>query len=252
MLELIWHGTAAVELKCAEGKVLFDPFIPLKGSEIKTDIADYDGFSDILVTHGHFDHISNLPEIYSRNPAVKIYCTPTPYKALLKKGICKNNLIKIKYGEEIEIKGFKIMPYHGKHAVLPKATPSRIFKLLLNKNSGNILGILKELIWCKEGDETVIYNVKAEDKIVTIMGSMNLREGTEYPKNSDVLILPYNGWEDNFLPAVNVIEKLQPSKIYLDHYDDTFPPVTSEVDINPILGRYGSRIKAMNYGRNEL
>ena len=37
----------------------------------------------------------------------------------------------------------------------------------------------------------------------------------------------------------------------LDHYDDTFPPVTMPLDLNPILNRYGERIKAMEFGKAE-
>ena len=58
------------------------------------------------------------------------------------------------------------------------------------------------------------------------MGSMNLREDEAYPKNADLLVLPYNGWEDNFPPAARIIERLNPKRIVLTHYDDTFPPVT--------------------------
>ena len=246
MIKLKWHGTAAIELECDSGRILFDPFVPLKGSEVNVKLEDYDGFTDIIITHGHFDHIASLPEIYKRNPSVRIHCTDAPYKALRKKGISEENLIKISYGKEFSVNGFKIMPYHGKHAILPKATFSRLFKILSDKNAGNVPGILKELTVCKENDETVLYRLEAEGKTVILMGSMNLRDGVEYPTDSDVLILPYNGWEDNFPPAIHVIETLRPKKVYLDHYDDTFPPVTSVLDLDPILNRYGNMVEALN------
>ena len=31
-MQLKWHGTAAVEAICASGRILFDPFVPLRGS----------------------------------------------------------------------------------------------------------------------------------------------------------------------------------------------------------------------------
>ena len=33
-MDLIWHGTAAVEAVCRQGKILFDPFVPLRGSPV--------------------------------------------------------------------------------------------------------------------------------------------------------------------------------------------------------------------------
>ena len=252
MLKLRWYGTAAIELECDEGKILFDPFVPLTGSDVNVKLEDYDGFADIIVTHGHFDHIASIPEIYRRNPSVKIHCTDAPRKALLRKGISEKNLIKITYGKAFSVNGFRIMPYHGKHAVLPKATVSRLFRILSDKNSQNVPGILKELVVCKESDETVLYQIRADGKTITLMGSMNLREEIDYPIESDALILPYNGWEDNYPPAVRVIETLLPKKVYLDHYDNTFPPVTSEMDLSPIIRRYSDRVVALDYGSTVL
>ena len=82
------------------------------------------------------------------------------------------------------------------------------------------------------------------------MGSMNLKEEIEYPIGSDLLILPYNGWEDNFKPAVKVIESLKPKRILIDHYDDTFPPITMPIDIAPILKKY-PKAKLLEIGKTE-
>ena len=34
MIKLRCHGTAAIELECDSGRILFDPFVPLKGSDV--------------------------------------------------------------------------------------------------------------------------------------------------------------------------------------------------------------------------
>ena len=120
-MEVIWHGTASIELRAQSGKILFDPFIPLKGSPVTVKIEEFDGFEDIFITHGHFDHVASLPEIYGRNPEVKIYCTQTPYNTLIKKGIPRGNLVLLNFGDEVCVQGFKIRLLHGKHSKLPKA-----------------------------------------------------------------------------------------------------------------------------------
>ena len=81
-MELIWHGTATVEAICGQGRILFDPFVPLKGSPVPGNIEDYDGCTDIFVTHCHLDHVLDLPEIAKRNPGVVIHCTQAPFDAL--------------------------------------------------------------------------------------------------------------------------------------------------------------------------
>lgn len=237
-MNIIWHGTAALEIKNGDDKILFDPFIPLKGADWEIPMEDYDGFKNILVTHGHFDHIVNLPEIIERNPLTVIHCTEAPYKTLRKKGVPEKNLSKINYGEHLEIGSFSIDVYHSKHAVLPKADIRRLTSIFFNKNIGNLAFIARENKICVENDETVLYMVHAGGKTITICGSLNLREDCDYPTESDLLVLPYNGWDDNFPPAVRMIERLKPKKVFLSHWDNTFPPITSYVDRSPIINAF--------------
>lgn len=252
MLTLKWFGTASVGLSCTSGSLLFDPFVPLFGGEAPTALSDYDGYTDIFITHGHVDHIASLPEIYGRNPKIHVYCTGTPYRSLIKKGIPKECLREISYGMTMDVNGFNITVYHGKHAVLPKATFRQLKRIFTGPYTGNLPWLLREVAACPENDETVLYEIRAEGKTITLMGSMNLREGLKYPEESDFLILPYNGWEDNYPPAVSVIESLRPKKVYLDHYDDTFPPVSGPVDLGPVLSRYGDRVCKLKYGETVL
>ena len=251
-MKVIWHGTASVEMISLKGdRILFDPFVPLKGSDVPVKIEDFDGFDEILITHGHFDHIISLPEIVRRNPGIRIRCTETPYKTLLKKGVPEENLILIRHGDTIRIGSFTIKAIHGKHAVLPKASVSRISYILRSPVIGNVFFFLRQHHICKENGETVFYEVECDGKRVCVMGSLNLREDTEYPTEADLLILPYNGWEDNFPPAVQTVERLKPKRILLDHYDDTFPPLTMPLDLSPILEKYRGIVSAMELGKTE-
>lgn len=247
-MDLVWHGTASVEMRCDKGRILFDPFIPLKGADKRVGIEEYDGIRDIFVTHGHFDHISDLPEIAGRNPDVCIYCTRAPYRTLLKKGVPVKNLRTISFGEVLHAAGFTIRVLQGKHAILPWRSPRRWSYVLRSGHRDNLPHILRENLVCREMGETVFYRIEEDGAVVDLMGSLNLREDMHYPAGADLLILPYNGWEDNYRPAVQVIERLQPKKILLDHYDDTFPPLTMPLDLDPILNRYGKRIRAAAYG----
>lgn len=249
--KIIWHGTASVELISDFGRILFDPFIPLKGSPVPVRIEDFDGFTDVFVTHGHFDHIASLPEIVKRNPQILIHCTKAPYRTMLSKGVDRKNLHLLHYGDKLTVNGFQISVLHGKHAILPKATIKRLIYILKHPAKGNIPFILRENRVCVENDETVFYKIEANEKTICLMGSMNLRDEIEYPVEADLLILPYNGWEDNFPPAVRVIEQLRPKRVLLDHYDDTFPPLTMPLDLGPILEKYEGKVKEMRMGEVE-
>lgn len=251
-MEIIWHGTASIELRAQSGKILFDPFIPLKGSPVTVKIEEFDGFEDIFITHGHFDHVASLPEIYGRNPEVKIYCTQTPYNTLIKKGIPRENLVLLNFGDEVCVQGFKIRLLHGKHSKLPKLTPKRVCGYLTSSARGNIPYLIRENRVCRENGETAFYDIEAEGKSISILGSLNLRKDEQYPTERDLAIMAYNGWKDNLPPAVAIIERLNPKKVFLDHYDNTFPPLTGEIDLAPVLEKYADRVRALERNKVEV
>lgn len=249
-MEIKWHGTAAAEIRSGDSVILIDPFLPLKGSQWTLDISEYDGFPDILVTHGHFDHIIDIPEIVRRNPGTKVYCTETPKRTLIGKGVPEENIREIGYGESLTIGPFEIDVYHGRHAVLPGATFRRVLSIIFNKSVLNLPYVARVDREFEENDETVMYAIRAEGKEVTVMGSLNLREDVEYPTSSDLMLLPYNGWDDNYPPAVRVIERLKPKKVFLTHWDVTFPPLTQTVDRKPIYDSYPGRISECRIGES--
>lgn len=241
-MKLTWFGTAAVAFSCNDTTIIFDPFVPLKGAENPTPVSAYDGYNTIFITHGHFDHIKSLPYICERNPKAQIYATKTPVKTLKDRGLFDDNLHEISYDASYSVGPFEIHVMHGKHAILPKFSFHRLFQILMDGHWGNIIPIIKGAKEYPENDETIFYDIKADGKHICLLGSMNLRDEISYPTQMDVLLLPYNGWEDNYSPAVAIIERLKPKRILLHHYDNSFPPVSSDLDLTPILKKYGDII----------
>ena len=84
-----------------------------------------------------------------------------------------------------------------------------------------------------EKGETAAYQIEAEGKRILLLGSMELDPDTVYPENADLLILPYQGKENMAEAAMEIVERLKPARILLDHFDDAFPPVSEEVDTRP-------------------
>jgi L-ascorbate metabolism protein UlaG (beta-lactamase superfamily) len=69
-LQLTWLGHGGWSIETSEAKVLLDPFLdenptaPIKAADAA---ADY-----ILVSHGHFDHVSDVPAIANRTGATVV------------------------------------------------------------------------------------------------------------------------------------------------------------------------------------
>ena len=94
-MKLSWYGTASVMLESDGYRLLFDPFlgIPIQDSlcrrklrAVKLRTADA-----VLVTHGHFDHILDIPRLY-KGSDIKVYATKTPCRTLIAHGLPKENL----------------------------------------------------------------------------------------------------------------------------------------------------------------
>lgn len=234
-MDILWHGTASIEIRADGQSLLFDPFVPARGAEFAVPVTEYDGRTNIFITHGHFDHIANIPEIVRRNPGAAVYCSGTPLQTLSAKGVPTHNLRLIRPGQTVSIGAFSVRAYPGLHAVLPALTPKLFARILFTRHIANLPHMLRENRVCVENNETLFYEIAAQGKRVCLMGSLNLRDDTAYPTGCDLLILPYNGWEDCFPPAERVIARLQPRQILLDHYDNAFPPITSPIDRSPIL-----------------
>ena len=231
VLKFTWYGTNSFKLYDENNSILIDPFIrydkrkDIKYSEIFTKEEN------ILITHGHIDHILDIPSLY-KDRICNIYCLKTIYKRLNKRGICKDNLKEIHYNDCFNIKDFNITVYKSKHikfdlkliinTTLNKRT-IKYFKNLLYLGYNHIRNPLKKSI--------VSYYVKYKKKTIFIMGSMNLDKYINYPKNIDYLIIAYQGRSDLDNKINVILKRLKPKKIIITHFDDSFPPISKCVNI---------------------
>lgn len=246
-MNITWYGTAAVSVETETTKLIFDPFVPWKGSKAPVYLKDFDGFSDVCVTHGHFDHIESLPGIIERNPGTKIYCTKTPCRTLREKGVPAGNLKKIGPGKQFVIGDIRIRTYQSRHADLQIKMKDRLPDQRLLQYAHNLPHTLYANWRYKENGEILMYELFAENKKVILLGSMNIADHVNYPASCDALILPYVGYLDNYSVADRIIKRLGPKTVILSHFDDTFPPITRTVDLSKIRQYPGCRIIVPEY-----
>lgn len=248
-MKVTWYGTAAASVETENAKVLFDPYVPMKGSPVKTTVKDYAGFKNIVITHAHIDHIGSMPEVFAEEER-EIYGTQATHDALVRLGIPEEHIHIIHPGDELCFGDIKIRAYQGRHIKYDrKLLTGIIFSPRMIKYLGNMMKMGPIAAKCKEKMETQGYLLEAEGKKLFIMGSLNLDENTEYPTDMDYLFLPYQGRSELLTPAMTVIEKLRPKNVFLDHYDDTFPPLSNTIDTGDIETAFEGklRIKKLEY-----
>ena len=155
---------------------------------------------------------------------------------LVGKGVDETRIRQIKPGDRLGFGPFEVRVLKGKHIVFDKGL---VIKTLFNPRvvtkRNNLRYLLKENRSCVEAGETVAYDIGAAGKRVLLLGSLNLDDNTEYPKGADLLVLPFQGRSDLSKYAMPFIERLEPKKVLLDHFDDSFPPISSSVKTAPFV-----------------
>ena len=234
-MRLRWHGTAALTIESGGFTAAIDPFIgmPIGVSDkerLNTERADYfRQVGAVLVTHGHFDHIYDIPALY-KDRDIPIYATKTPVKTLREKGIDGDKLKMITPPESFFLGQLKITAFQSRHCIFDLAVILKtVFRKMTVKHPIRLFELLGLNRAYPENGETLMYEIEAEGKRIQLMGSMGMAEGVEYPTGADLLILPFQGTGDPARTVAPIVERLKPKRILLDHYDDAFPPMSATI-----------------------
>jgi len=235
-MKITWTTTASLLIE-SEGCVLaFDPFMEMPLDKPydepgRPELADlYRKADRVYISHGHFDHIYHFKNLY-KGTDTQIFGTNEPVKSLLRDGLNSEQLHVIEPGYKEGFGPFGIEAYQGRHC---KFDIPIIISTLLNKRTISNLKRIREIQALRklyeENGEMLFYEIKAEGKRIQIMGSMGMDPETEYPEGADLLIMALQGRADQDDYAMQFVKKLKPKEIMLYHIDDSFPPMSSEVD----------------------
>ena len=229
-MKITWYGTATIGIDDGKTKLLFDPFVRMNKRMKTTPVEGFTGFDAVFVTHGHFDHIYSIPELTKADDAVPVYCTETPKKTLMGRGVPEERFKTVKPDEVIKIGDYTIRPRRFRHIVFDP-----IYILTVVPKSITMLPSLFRVAHLNhqmpEGGEIVAYEIEAEGKKIFLTGSFREHPSEIYPDDVDLLILANGG--SIFVPekTKTFIDRYKPKRILVDHFDDAFPPVTREVSV---------------------
>ncbi len=259
-MKLAWYGTAALLLSEGDTVIAFDPFggIPIHSNnpEICPEgcAEPFRQASDVFVTHGHFDHILQIPSIYGNTDTV-IHATETPCATLQSHGIPRKRLDVIAPGSSETVGAFQITAYQGRHCQFDKRLVIRTaLRYLKPGHLRKGLRLLRLNRQYPENGEILFYEITCGDRRLQIMGSMGLDDDETYPTGADLLVLPFQGKSDPVHYAASLVERLLPKAVLLDHYDNSFPPMTAQVETSGmerlLREKYQIPCCAMEHGNN--
>ncbi len=229
-MKITWFGTATIGMESEGNRIMFDPYIQMPGGEHPIDKAVFAQPKNVFITHGHVDHLSSVPELIATTDIVA-YCGQVAATTLIKQGVSMKQIRTIHYGDVIPTGNINVRALKGKHV---NFGPWLVFKTMINprmiKYSQNLVKLAKMHKKYREGDNTFVYEIKAEGLRILLLGSLALDNRTEYPKDVDVLVLPYQGSSSLQRKAVKIIRQIRPKTVILSHFDDAFPPISRSIN----------------------
>jgi L-ascorbate metabolism protein UlaG (beta-lactamase superfamily) len=238
IVNITWYGTAALRIESAGASLLFDPYY---GERPRP--ACFTSERNILITHGHLDHLADVPEILRHSDA-RVYCTKTPCAALIRCGASADRVTEIQPGGAFRVGALDVRVLKGRHVSFDAVTvASTTVRSLANyAKAKHIIDLNRKF---QEAGETVIFDVRMEGRRVLVLGSLAIDPTENYGEAADVLVLPYQGRSDLTRVARGIVTALRPRVVYLDHFDDAFPPISSEIDPLPFVNAMAREFRQM-------
>lgn len=249
MIKITWFGTATILIDLNGEKLLFDPFFRMNKKLEQPALQEFCNVDCIFNTHAHFDHTYNLPTILEHSTA-KLYAPYATYKILKTLNVNVEDKVKVlKPNDILKTKNGTITVFSSKHvqsnlfhAMLVALKSIFIFKA---RRACKLLRIHKNY---PMGNEIFAYEIKLENKKIIVFGSAGIDATKELPKDVDILIWPFQGKMNMTKYSIPIIEKIKPKIIILDHFDNAYPPITSNVNTKKlvkILGKKHPEIKVI-------
>jgi len=233
-MQASWHGNATLKLTAENGtSIVFDPFFSRNPNIKPFELKDIENVSAILVTHGHFDHVADLPFISSKLRKEIYAPEEVAHNLSSRLGVPVEFLHNADYGNETQIGAFKIKPFKSRHVKfdLPLIA-STLAGLVKNMNRDSLARLKRNMsdhLRMPMG-RCIGWLVEADGRSLLHFGSMAFDEHEHYPQNVDVLSLPFQGNSQVDLLALSAVERLKPEAVLLHHFDDAFPPISSAVE----------------------
>ena len=235
-MRIQWLGTAGFRIEFGGTIFLVDPYLTRNKEAFPCqDLTpeDFAGVSHIFISHGHFDHIKDVPGIARVTGAI-VYCCPVVAKTLVSMGIDPGQIQMIeKDGQKIGLEKIQARAFYSGHVRFDlKLLTTTLVKIHLR-----LPGIVPLFTGFPRG-RVLSWQFRVGGRVIHFFGSAgsSIRELKMLgQKPIDILLLPLQGHSRICEIAVRYVELLSPKLVIPHHWDDFFPPVSKTVDISPFV-----------------
>ena len=237
-LKLEWLGCAGFRLEVDGVGLLIDPWLSRPAWAQPPVIAREDELwpaEGVLVSHGHFDHAADLPEL-SRGRALPIYTHGGTAKLLARRGVEGRNLRGVESAWSGAVGPFTLKCRPTRHIFYGWSLMARTLRRI-----GWRAPWLAPLGLCWPCGQALAWRVKVGGVSLVHMGTAGAtaRELDAIAADGpvDVLLVALQGHDRIHEIAAAIVDHLRPQVVVPHHHDDFYPPISQMIAIHPLEER---------------
>ncbi len=257
-MEIKWLGAAGFQISTGQDTFLVDPYLsrnpdarPVPG--IKP--SDIPTASRIFISHGHFDHVLDVPEIVE-NTGAHVYCAFDTRSDFIRRGVSPDLIHPVQTAPTIfEFSQFKARAFFSRHI---RFDLPLILSTLLKTNIRSFQYL--PLIRAFPCGRVLSWRFEVEGRVILFFGSAG--ESSEeldhiHDRPIDILLLPLQGHSNICRIGLDYVRCLTPRMVIPHHHDDFFPPISRTVDIRPFVQAVqkecpGTQVRVLEMNRPEI
>jgi L-ascorbate metabolism protein UlaG (beta-lactamase superfamily) len=230
-----WLGAAGFRVEHRGRVMLIDPYLTSRGADADPvqplgpeDVSDAEV---IFVSHGHFDHLADVPAVV-RASGAGVFCSGIAADTLERKGVPPSKIRRLSGGESLDAGICTVRVFPTEHIVFDLALILRTAPRVLRPSNLNLLAGIRGM----PSGPVLVYWFDFDGLSVVHMGSLGMvgEEARQLGiENIDILMPPLQGHTHICSRAARLTAAISPRAVVPQHHDDFFPPVSQRVELMP-------------------
>jgi L-ascorbate metabolism protein UlaG (beta-lactamase superfamily) len=244
-MKLQWLGTAGFKVEAGDQLFLIDPYLTRNARAMPRQSlqpGELSGAGQIFITHGHFDHLHDVPAIMERGQST-VYCSEVATAALTRDGADNNRITAVSSdGYVADFGGYKAEAFFSRHVkfdiplvarALWRIGPgyNRLSAMHRNYPPGQVLS------WRFTIGGYTMHHFGSAGSPPEELQSLAIRP-------IDLLLVPLQGHTRICDITLEFVRILKPRLVIPHHQDDFYPPISTYVDIAPFIAQVRKKCPA--------
>ncbi|MFH1150193.1 MAG: MBL fold metallo-hydrolase [Actinomycetota bacterium] len=228
-----WLGTAGFRVEHGGEVFLIDPFLSRNAESrpvLDLSPADLSDARYIFISHGHFDHLADVPEIAGLSGA-RVFCSSVAAATLHKKGVPSNQVTVLSGQERTVLDGMEVSTTPTPHIRFDLPLVARTLPRALRE----LPRLLPEVRGWPAGP-VLVFTFDFDGFRVVHAGSLGLKAGDPLVsdiRGADIFIPTLQGHSYICRRAAELTADVRPRAVVPQHHDDFYPPISRTVNLEP-------------------